>query len=217
MVHWHEGCLRTGTGRSSRHAGAPGGKHMLESIFVIGIASLVLAGCESPRSTTAASAAASTERPAAAASAPKPASNLPPLDPKNIVSIASNSPDHTTLVAALKAADYVPSVANAGPLTVFAPTNAAFDKLPKGTVEELLKPEKQADLKEILKYHVTTSVYETKDMKDGETLSMANGGKVTLHVKDGKAMVNDANIVASIPASNGIVHVIDGVLTPPAK
>ena len=189
---------------------------MQKLIITVGIAALMSAGCNQPPSAAgAASSTATAEAPAA--SAPKPATNMPPLDPKNIVSIASNSKDHTTLVTALKAADYVPSVANAGPLTVFAPTNAAFDKLPKGTVEGLLKPEKQDELKEILKYHVTTSVYETKDMKDGDTLSMANGAKVTLHVKDGKAMINDANIVASIPASNGIVHVIDGVLLPPAK
>ena len=142
--------------------------------------------------------------------------NPPPLDPKNIVSIAIASKDHSTLVTALKAADYVTAVANPGPLTVFAPTNAAFDKLPKGTVEGLLKPEKQADLKEIVKYHATTSVYETGDLKDGQTLGMSNGKKVTIKVKDGKVTVNDANIVASVRASNGVVHIIDAVLLPPA-
>lgn len=164
--------------------------------------------------------------PAQPAAAPAPAtaaapgtepSGLPPLDPDNIVSIASGSKDHTTLVAALKAADYVTSIANPGPLTVFAPTNAAFEKLPPGTVEGLLVPEKKADLKEILKYHATTAVYETKFMKDGQQIGMANGAKVTLHVQDGQVKVNDALIVASIRASNGIVHVVDGVLLPPAK
>ena len=153
--------------------------------------------------------------PPAPAAAPK--SNLPPLDPNNIVSIAVGSKDHTTLVTALKAADYVTAVSNAGPFTVFAPTNAAFDKLPKGTVEALVAPAKQDDLKNILKYHVTTSVLQSKDFKDGQTLAMANGAKVTLHVNAGKVSINDAAIVASIPASNGIVHVIDGVLLPPAK
>lgn len=141
----------------------------------------------------------------------------PPLDPTNIVSIAIGSKDHTTLVTALNAADYVRSVANPGPLTVFAPTNAAFDKLPAGTVESLLKPEKQDDLKEIIKYHATTSVYEQKDLKDGQQLAMANGKRVTIHIKDGKMQVNDANVLSSIRASNGIVHVIDGVLLPPTK
>ncbi len=158
----------------------------------------------------------------AAASPPTPSgvktdTPPPPLDPTNIVSIAAGSKDHTTLVTALKAADYVRSVANPGPLTVFAPTNAAFDKLPAGTVDTLLKPEKQADLKEIIKYHATTSVYETKDLKDGMQLGMANGKKVTIRVADGKVKVNDANVVASIRASNGIVHVVDAVLLPPAK
>lgn len=141
--------------------------------------------------------------------------NKVPVDPNNIVSIAAGSKDHTTLVAALKAADYIDSVSNPGPITVFAPTNAAFDKLPKGTVEGLLRPEKVADLKTILKYHVVPSTYLATDLKDGMTLGMVNGGKVTVHVKDGKTMVNDANVVASIKASNGIIHVIDGVLLPP--
>ncbi len=146
------------------------------------------------------------------APAPAPKAIVVPTDPTNIVNIAIGSKDHTTLVAAIKAADYVDSVSNAGPLTVFAPTNAAFEKLPKGTVEGLLATDKAADLKNVLKYHVTTSAYQAKSFKDGQVLAMANGAKVTFHVKDGKVMVNDATIVASIPASNGIVHVIDGVL-----
>ena len=141
----------------------------------------------------------------------------PPLDPDNIVSIAVGSKDHTTLVAALRAADYVKSVANPGPLTVFAPTNAAFGKLPAGTVEGLVKPEKQADLREILKYHVAAAVYEQSALKDGMTLGMANGKKVTIRVVDGKVKVNDALIVASIRGSNGVVHVIDTVLLPPSN
>ncbi len=146
-----------------------------------------------------------------------PIGNLPPLDATNIVSIASGSPDHTTLVAALKAADYVTSVAASGPLTVFAPTNQAFDALPPGTVEDLLKPENVDKLRNVLKYHVTTSTLTTKSFKDGQTVGMANGAKTTLHVNGDKVTINDANIVASIPASNGIVHVIDVVLLPPAK
>ena len=141
----------------------------------------------------------------------------PPLEPNNIVSIAINSKDHTTLVAALKAADYVKSVANPGPLTVFAPTDAAFQKLPAGTVEGLVKPEKQTDLQNILKYHVVPAVYHTKDFKDGQMLGAANGKKLTMHVVDGKVKVNDANIVATVRASNGIVHVIDSVLLPPSQ
>jgi uncharacterized surface protein with fasciclin (FAS1) repeats len=151
----------------------------------------------------------------AAAPAEAKPSAPPPLDPNNIVSIAVASKDHTTLVAALKAADYVTAIANPGPLTVFAPTDAAFAKLPAGTVEALVKPEKQADLKEVLKYHATTSVYEAKDLKDGMTLGMSNGKKVTIKVVDGQIMVNDAKVLGSVRASNGVVHVIDGVLLPP--
>ncbi|MFY9341730.1 MAG: fasciclin domain-containing protein [Planctomycetota bacterium] len=141
----------------------------------------------------------------------------PPLDPDNIVSIAVGSKDHTTLVAALQAADYVKSVANPGPLTVFAPTNAAFDLLPPGTVATLVKPEKQADLREILKYHVAAAVYEQAALKDGMVLGMANGKKVTFRKADGKLKINDATVLASIRASNGIVHVIDRVLLPPTQ
>jgi uncharacterized surface protein with fasciclin (FAS1) repeats len=137
-------------------------------------------------------------------------------DPKDIVDIAVGSKDHTTLVTAVKAADYVTALKNPGPLTVFAPTNAAFDKLPKGTVEELLKPEKKGELEKLLQYHVTPSVYELKWLKDGQKLGQANGGKVVVAVKNGKVTVNGANVIASIRASNGIVHVIDAVLIPEA-
>jgi uncharacterized surface protein with fasciclin (FAS1) repeats len=137
-------------------------------------------------------------------------------DVKDIVDVAVASKDHTTLVTAVKAADYVTSLKNPGPLTVFAPTNEAFAKLPKGTVEELLKPEKKGELEKLLQYHVTPSVYETRWMKDGQLLGQANGAKVKIGVKNGKVTVNGANIIASIRASNGIVHVIDAVLLPPA-
>ena len=137
---------------------------------------------------------------------------------KDIVKVAVSSPDHTTLVAALKQADLVTSLANAGPFTVFAPTNEAFDKLPPGTVDGLMKDEKKADLQNILQYHVSVAVYKTENMQDGQVIGQANGDNITISVKDGKVMVNGtANIVASIPASNGVIHVIDAVLLPPAK
>jgi len=132
----------------------------------------------------------------------------------DIVDLAVASKDLTTLVTAVKAADYVIALKNPGPLTVWAPTNAGFDKLPKGTVEELLKPEKKGDLEKLLQYHVTPSVYELKSLKDGQQLGQANGGKVKIGVKDGKVTINGANVLTSIRASNGIVHVIDAVLIP---
>ncbi len=137
---------------------------------------------------------------------------------KDIVKIAVGSKDHSTLVAALKQAELVTALSNAGPFTVFAPTNAAFAKLPEGTVEGLMKEDKKNDLQNILQYHVAVAVYKTENMHDGQVIGQANGDNITLNVKDGKVTVNrTANIVASIPATNGIIHVIDAVLLPPAK
>src|SRR6185436_1892989 len=137
---------------------------------------------------------------------------------KDVVKVAVGSKDHTTLVAALKQAELVTSLSNAGPFTVFAPTNAAFDKLPAGVLDGLMKDDKKADLQNILQYHVAVAVYKAENLKDGQVIGQANGDNITINVKDGKVMVNGtANIVASVPASNGIIHVIDAVLLPPAK
>ncbi len=154
---------------------------------------------------------------ATAAPAPQPVSNVPPLDPTNIVSIAIGSEDHSTLVAALQAADYVTSVAASGPLTVFAPTNAAFEALPAGTVEGLLEPANADQLREVLKYHVTTSALGADTLRDGQSLGMANGAKAIIRREGETLKINDATVLASIRASNGIVHVVDGVLLPPEK
>ena len=135
----------------------------------------------------------------------------------NVVRVAVGSPDHTTLVKAVQAAGLVDVLSNNGPFTVFAPTNAAFDKLPAGTLDELLKPEKLNDLKVILQYHVAAGIYKTNMLKDGQSFDMAYGGKTAIGVKNGKVTINGANVIASVPASNGIVHVIDGVLLPPAN
>ncbi|MGQ0739080.1 MAG: fasciclin domain-containing protein [Bacteroidota bacterium] len=137
---------------------------------------------------------------------------------KDVVKVAMGSKDHTTLVAAVKQAELVTALSNAGPFTVFAPTNAAFDKLPAGTVDGLMKDDKKADLQDILQYHVTTSSLKAGFLTDGMKIGMVNGGSVTVSVKDGKIMLNgSATIVASVPASNGMVHVIDAVLLPPAN
>lgn len=136
---------------------------------------------------------------------------------KDVVRIAVGSPDHTTLVTALKAATYVDVLANAGPFTVFAPTNAAFDKLPAGTVEGLLKPESKDALRNILEYHVSVGVYKLENLTNGQKINQVNLDNVEIGVKDGKYTVNGANIVATVPASNGVVYVIDAVLLPPAK
>lgn len=136
----------------------------------------------------------------------------------DIPKIAVGSKDHTTLVAALKAAEYLDVVSNAGPFTVFAPTNAAFGKLPAGTVETLVKPENKDKLRNILEYHVAVSTFKPEMLRDGMSLGMANGDNIKVSNKDGKIVLNDsATIIATVPASNGIVHVVDGVLLPPSK
>lgn len=137
---------------------------------------------------------------------------------KDVVKVAVGSPDHTTLVTAVKAAEYVDVLANAGPFTVFAPTNAAFDKLPPGTVADLLKPGNKDKLRDILEYHVAVGTYRADMLRDGQSLGMANSGNVKVSVKDGKVMINGtATVVASVPASNGVVHVVDAVILQPAK
>lgn len=137
---------------------------------------------------------------------------------KNIVQIAVGSPDHTTLVAAVQAADLVNVLANNGPLTVFAPTNEAFAALPDGTVETLLKPENKSTLVNIIHYHAAPGTYKDKLLKDGQNLFMANGDNAKIEVKeDGSVYVNGAKILATIKATNGVVHVVDKVLLPPEK
>lgn len=133
---------------------------------------------------------------------------------KDVVKIAVGSKDHSTLVAALQAADLVNSLANAGPFTVFAPVNAAFDKLPKGTVDNLLKPENKEQLRLVLQHHVTTSALDVDQFSDGQVIAMADGKSATIHKKGADTFINDAKIVASVKGSNGMVHVIDGVLVP---
>ncbi len=135
----------------------------------------------------------------------------------DVVRVAVGSPDHTTLVAALKAAQYVDALSNAGPFTVFAPTDAAFAKLPAGTVENLVKPENKATLQNILEYHVYVGAIREDYVQDGMTLNQVNLDNVTLNKKDGKITVNGANVLGIVKASNGIVYVIDAVLLPPDK
>ncbi len=137
---------------------------------------------------------------------------------KDIVKVAVGSKDHTTLVKALQAADLVNALSNAGPFTVFAPTNAAFDKLPKGTVERLLEPEKKEDLQNILQYHVSVGGFKPEMLQEGQTIGQVNGDNIKISKKDGKIVVNGtAAVVAIIPAANGIIYVIDGVLLPPKQ
>lgn len=146
---------------------------------------------------------------------------------KTIVDLAVGSTDHTTLVAAVKAADLVATLQSAGPFTVFAPTNAAFGKLPAGTVETLVKPENKSMLAKILTYHVVAGNFNAgavvKAIKDGggkATLKTVSGGSIVASLENGKVVLTDENgrvatvIAADLNASNGVIHVVDAVVLP---
>ena len=139
---------------------------------------------------------------------------------KTIVENAVASKDFATLVAAVKAAGLVDTLAGDGPFTVFAPTEAAFAKLPKGTVAELVKPENKDKLVAILTYHVVPGKVMAKDVVklDGKKAKTAQGGSVGVKVKDGSVMINKSKVVkADIACKDGVTHVIDTVLLPKAK
>ena len=134
---------------------------------------------------------------------------------KNIVENAAGSADHTTLVAAVKAAGLAETLSGAGPFTVFAPTNEAFAALPAGAVDGLLKPENKKKLQGVLTYHVVAGALKAADLKDGQKLKTVQGEELLVSVKDGKVMVGGANVtIADVVSSNGVTHVIDKVLMP---
>jgi uncharacterized surface protein with fasciclin (FAS1) repeats len=132
----------------------------------------------------------------------------------NVVQVAVGSPDHSTLVAAVTAAGLVDVLSNVGPFTVFAPVNAAFDALPAGTVENLLKPENKNQLINILEYHVYVGVIRENMISDGMVLNQVNSKNITLKKADGQITVNGAKVLGTAPASNGLIYVIDQVLIP---
>lgn len=139
----------------------------------------------------------------------------PPATPVDVVDVAIGSPDHTTLVAAVTAAGLVETLKGAGPFTIFAPTNAAFGALPAGTVDGLLKPESKDALTNILTYHVVSGSVKAADLQDGQKVKTLQGEELTVSIKDGKVMINGANVTAAdLMGSNGLVHVIDAVLMP---
>ena len=134
---------------------------------------------------------------------------------RNIVQTAIASPDHKTLVGALKAASYVDALSNAGPFTVFAPNDQAFEKLPEGTVENLLKPENKDKLQNILEYHVYVGVIRESMVNGSMTLNEVNGKNITLSKEGDKLRVNGFDVLGTVNTSNGIIYVIDNVLLPP--
>ena len=142
---------------------------------------------------------------------------------KNIVANAMEAKSVSTLVSAVKQAGLVETLSGTGPYTVFAPTNAAFDKLPNGAVAGLMKPESKAKLAGVLTYHVIPGRLVAADLKDGQELTTVNGEKLHITIKDGKMMVGNgkdapATIqIADVISSNGVTHVIDGVILPTGK
>jgi transforming growth factor-beta-induced protein len=179
------------------------------SLFVLLFTSLILAACATPAATPTA----------------VPPTAVPPTEvpaPKDIVDTAVADGRFTTLVAAVQAAGLVDTLKGAGPFTVFAPTDDAFAKLPAGTVEDLLKPENLETLTNILLYHVVSGKVMAADVVtlDGKTAdTAAEGNSITISVKDGNVFLNDnvQVIITDIETANGVIHVIDTVLLPPAK
>ena len=139
---------------------------------------------------------------------------------KNIIQNAVNSKDHTTLVAAVKAAGLVTTLEGKGPFTVFAPTNAAFNKLPAGTVDTLVKPENKATLTKILTYHVVPGKLEASALTDGKKLKTVEGEELTVKRSGDEVMIVDAKggsstvTIPNVNQSNGVIHVVDTVLMP---
>ena len=139
---------------------------------------------------------------------------------RNIIQNAVNSKDHTTLVAAVKAAGLVGTLEGKGPFTVFAPTNTAFGKLPAGTVDNLVKPENKATLTKILTYHVVAGKLEASDLTDGKKLKTVEGEELTVKRSGDKVMIVDAKgnsstvTISNVNQSNGVIHVVDTVLMP---
>ena len=139
---------------------------------------------------------------------------------KNIVENAVRSKDHTTLVAAVKAVGLVDTLSSAGPFTVFAPTNAAFGKLPKGTVATLVKPENKATLTKILTYHVVSGKFAAADLTDGKKLTTVEGEQLTVKNSGGRVSIVDSKggvstvTIPNVNQSNGVIHVVNSVLMP---
>lgn len=189
------------------------------------LAAFTAAAC-SPK--TAEADAGSAPMPVAEASDPMPAdSAATPTGQKDVVDTAIGSPDHTTLVSAVQAAGLVDTLKGAGPFTVFAPTNAAFDALPAGTVDTLLKPESKSDLTSVLTYHVVPGAVDAATLTQQiqasggtATLKTVQGGELKAQVVDGGVTLTDAQghvakvTTADLKASNGVIHVVDKVLMP---
>lgn len=184
---------------------------MKKSIMMLAVVALAFSSCDKSESVATTTETAGTE---VAVGAGQEAVQDDESAP-DIVKLASGNADLSTLVAGVKAAGLATSLSNAGPFTVFAPTNAAFDKLPAGTLENLLKPENVDQLNDILSHHTYVGVIKVDQLTDGQSLGMVDGKPISIKMVDGKPVVNGTiNIIATVPASNGIVHVVDSVILP---
>ena len=180
-------------------------------VSILVLLTLVLAACAPAATPTPAPTSAPTAT-TAATTAPTPTEA-----PKTIVDVAAADGRFTTLVAAVKAAGLVDTLSGEGPFTVFAPTDDAFAKLPAGTVEDLLKPENKQKLADILSYHVVAGKVMAADVVKLSQAETVLGSDVTVKVDGGKVFINDSQVVITdVAASNGVIHVIDSVLLPPA-
>ena len=184
-------------------------KNILSTLSAVMISATVLMSCGDAETKTA----ETTDTTATVITEDKMAAT--PAPAKDVVDIAVGSADHTTLVSAVTAAGLVETLKGAGPFTIFAPTNAAFAALPAGTVDGLLKPESKAALTNILTYHVVSGNVKAADLTDGQKVKTLQGEELTVSIKDGKVMINGANVTtADLAGSNGVIHVIDAVLMP---
>ena len=183
---------------------------MKKSLLMVALVSLAIISCKKSENNTNDSTATTTEAASGGQEAVVDEDSAP-----TIVKLAVGNKDLSTLVTAVQAAELTTSLSNAGPFTVFAPVNEAFDKLPAGTVDDLLKPENKGKLSDILGHHTYIGVIKTEQMTDGQNLGMVDGKNITIKMVNGKPTVNGTvNIIASVPASNGMVHVVDGVILP---
>ena len=192
--------------------------NLVKKISVFSFATLVMASCGDAKKTEEVEVVESTE---VVMDEPEM------VQPTTIVDVAVGNENFTTLVAAVKAAGLVETLSSEGPFTVFAPTNAAFDKLPAGTVDNLLKPENLEKLKSVLTYHVVAGKFEAAAVIDAInqnkgkfTVTTVQGGKIDLSLKDGNVVLTDANgktstvAMADVAASNGVIHAVDTVVMP---
>ena len=177
-------------------------KFTLVSLALVGFAVTSLVSCNAPKEQVEETASDSTEVVAEVVS-------------NTVVDIAVGSADHSTLVAAVTAAGLVETLSGTGPFTIFAPTNAAFDALPAGIVEDLLKPENKEKLTAVLTYHVVAGNVMSSQLADGQKVATLNGKELTVAIKDGVVTINGTKVIAAdLAGSNGVIHVVEGVLLP---